>query len=142
MTIAVWPADLPQKLITDGYSYSFADGRLKTAMDAGPPKMRRRFSSAVRPAAGQFYGSADDMARLERFWMEETGGGALPFVLPDQNSDGLGLQADDGTQLLDDHGQPLINTASWLALFGETPPQRQVVSGLIWKAAFTLTILP
>ena len=140
--IPVWPTDLPQKLLSDGYSYGFADGRLKTAMDAGPPKMRRRFSSAVRPVAGQFYGSEDDMARLERFWAEDTAGGALPFLIPDQNRDALALLTSDGLQLQDDQGRPLINTAWWLVLFGDTPPQKQVVSGLIHKATFTLSVMP
>lgn len=138
----VWPADLPQRLLQDGYSYGFADGRLKTPMEAGPAKMRRRFSSAPRPVAGQFYGSEDDIARLERFWNEETAGGSLPFLIPDQNRDALRLATDDGLQLLDDQGRPLINTAWWLVMFGDSPPQKAVVSGLIHKASFTLVVLP
>ncbi|PJI56004.1 hypothetical protein CTI14_00275 [Methylobacterium radiotolerans] len=142
MTFPTWPADLPQKLITDGYSYSFADGRLKTAMDAGPPKMRRRFSAAVKAVAGQFYGGVDDVVRLERFWNEETAGGTLPFLIPDQNLDGIGLQTEAGVQILDQSGQSLLNTGTWLVMFGDTPPSGQVVSGTIYKATLSLTILP
>jgi hypothetical protein len=128
--------------LADGYSYGLADGRLKTAMDSGPPKVRRRFSSATRPVSGQIYGSIDDMARLERFWMSETAGGVLPFVIPDQNTDGLMLVTEDGAPLLGDDGQELANSSYWLAMFGDAPPQQSVVSGLIYKANFNLTILP
>ncbi|MGG3810996.1 hypothetical protein ABEV34_05005 [Methylorubrum rhodesianum] len=140
--IPVWPADLPQRLLQEGYSYGFADGRLKTAMESGVPKMRRRFSSVARPVSGQFLGSEDDMARLERFYDEETGGGALPFLMPDQTRDGLPLATEDGLQLLDDQGRPLINTAWWLVMFGDTPPQKQVASGTVYRISLTFTVLP
>ena len=140
--IPVWPADLPQRLLQEGYSYGFADGRLKTAVESGPPKMRRRFSVSPRPVTGQFLGSENDMARLERFWLEETGGGALPFLMPDQTRDALPLVTEGGVQLLDDQGSPLINTAWWLVMFGDTPPQKQVASGAIYRISLTFTVLP
>lgn len=142
MAIPVWPGDLPQRVLSDGYSYGFADGRLKTAMERGPPKTRRGSSAAVKLVSAQIYGDQNDIARLERFWIEDLAHGALPFLIPDQNRDELALVTDDGLQLLDDQGRRLINTAWWLVLFGETPPQAQPVSGMIHRSTFTLTVLP
>lgn len=82
------------------------------------------------------------MARLERFWLEETAGGSLPFLMPDQTRDALALITEADIQILDDQGRPLINTAWWLVMFGDSPPQQQVVSGLIYKASFSLSVLP
>lgn len=142
MPIPFWPSDLPQRLGIEGYGQGLADGRLRTSMEAGPPKMRRRFSSAAKPVQGQFLGFANDHARLERFWNEETGGGSLPFLLPDQTRDALPLLTDDGTPLLDDQGRPLINTAWWLCLFGENPPALAAVGGPIYRITVSFTVLP
>ncbi|MEZ0253573.1 MAG: hypothetical protein ACAH20_21885, partial [Methylobacteriaceae bacterium] len=91
MTIPVWPTDLPQRVLADSYSEGLGNGRLRTAMETGLPKMRRRFTLAARPVSAAFRVSADGKARIERFFNEETGGGTLPFLMPDQTHDALAL---------------------------------------------------
>lgn len=141
--IPYWPADLPQRVLADSFSETLADGRLRTAMETGHAKSRRRFSSAPKPVAAAFKVTPDQKARLERFWEEEIAGGSLPFLMADQTADALVLLADDGLQLLDDAGRPLVNTAWWLVLAGDTPPAFTTRNrGLTYTAAFPLSVLP
>jgi hypothetical protein len=141
--LIVWPAELPQRVLASGYSESLGDGRLRTQMETGPMKVRRRFSAVARPIAASFRVSPDGKARIERFWWEEIGGGSLPFLMPDQTHDALALLADDGLQLLDDQGRPLINTAWWLVMAGDAPPSfTPLQRGIAYTAAFPLVIMP
>ncbi|MCG5247985.1 hypothetical protein [Methylorubrum extorquens] len=143
MTIPSWPAELPQRVLADNYSEGLGDGRLRTAMETGVPKTRRRFSNAGRPVSAAFKVSPDGKARIERFFNEEVGGGALPFLMPDQTHDGLALINGGGLQLLDDQGRPLINTAWWLAIFGDSVPTFQTRNrGVSYIASFPLVVLP
>jgi len=48
MAIAVWPADLPQEVLFDGYKERPAKVLLRTPMDAGPAKVRRRTTAGIR----------------------------------------------------------------------------------------------
>lgn len=78
-----WPDDLPPITILKGSSERWPDVLIRTKMDAGPEKQRRRFTSAptvwrmVHPAY-----SGADVARLESFWADDLSGGALPFAAP------------------------------------------------------------
>ncbi len=74
--LIVWPAELPQRVLASGYSESLGDGRLRTQMETGPMKVRRRFSAVARPIAASFRVSPDGKARIERFWWEEIGAAA------------------------------------------------------------------
>lgn len=141
--IPFWPAELPQRVLADNYSESLGDGRLRTPMEAGPPKIRRRFTLAARPVSAAFKVSPDGKARIERFFREEVGGGALPFLMPDQTHDGLALTTETGLHLLDDQGRPLINTALWLVTFGDSVPVFQTRNrGVSFIASFPLLVLP
>lgn len=141
--IPYWPSDLPQRVLADSFSEGLADGRLRTAMETGHAKSRRRFSSAPKPVAAGFKISLDEKARLERFWLEEIAGGSLPFLIPDQTRDGVALLADGGLQLLDDQGRPLINTAWWLVLAGESPPAFTTRNrGISYTATFPMMVMP
>jgi len=141
--IPYWPLDLPQRVLADTFSETLADGRLRTAMETGHAKSRRRFSSAPKPVAAAFKVNADQKARLERFWDEEIAGGSLPFLIADQTADGLVLLADAGLPLLDDLGRALICTAWWLVLASDSPPAFTTRNrGLSYTAAFPLSVLP
>lgn len=143
MSVPSWPAELPQRVLADNYSESVGDGRLRTAMETGVPKTRRRFTLAARPVSAAFKVSADGKARIERFFSEEVGGGSLPFLMPDQTHDGLALVTEDGLQLLDDGGRPFVNTAWWLVMFGDSVPTFQTRNrGVSYIASFPLVVLP
>lgn len=154
----VWPAELPQHPLQEGFLKTFGDGRLRTSMENGPPKVRRRFSSAVRPISATFRMSLDQHARLERFWYEDTIGGSLPFLIPDPVYDGSILIASDGSPITCPDGNSMLVdgnvvpetlggvitlTAWWLVLFGEQPPSAPTRNrGLSWQVSITLSVMP
>lgn len=142
MAIPSWPSDLPQRPSQQGYSVGFGDGRLMTEMDAGPPKMRRRYTSTVKPVAMSFVGDANAVARFERFWDIDLKGGSLPFTIVNPIMHGMKLVTETGTTVTDELGNPILVAAYDLALMGKSPPQVTPVGGLDYRISCTLTKLP
>lgn len=73
-----WPVSLPS-LELDGYAETAPDVVLRSQMDAGPAKVRRRFTAGVRPIAGQVTLTAAQTATLDAFYVTDLAGGATPF---------------------------------------------------------------
>ena len=146
MSIAIWPQDLPQRVLADGYQEGVRDGRLVQAMDKGPPKMRRRTSAAVKPVQAAMVVDFNGRARFERFWNDDTAGGVLPFYVRDQALDSLalGVSADGEAAgpLLTAHGAPVLIAASWLCQFAEEPPSVTAMDGIWFRISFGLLVLP
>lgn len=142
MAIPVWPSELPQKFVQDGYGRGFGDGRQFVAMGQGPAKTRRRYSAVVKPVSGLFMASADQLARLERFWDEETDGGALPFLIIDAVFHGAPLLTDTGDILTNEDGVPLLIESWWIAMFGESAPEATAVSHDHYRISVQLNVMP
>ncbi|WP_026191329.1 hypothetical protein [Methylosinus sp. LW4] len=142
MTIPVWPASLPQRILRDGYSEPLPDGRLFTKPSAGPPKSRRRYSKAAVPITATIVVDYASKARLERFWVEELDWGSLPFIMPDQTHDGVPIFTSAGVPLLTSAGVPILVTAYWLVMFQENSAPKFDPLGVQFRAAFTLLKLP
>jgi hypothetical protein len=140
MAVPVWPSELPQRVLRDGYSEKMRDGRM-FSRTSGPGKVRRRFSSAVLPVSASIVVTYAQKARFERFWTEETAEGSLPFIMPDQTHDGLPLLDGGGLPVLDGGGLPVLITANWLARFAQETPQI-TPWGLQFMASFQLDVLP
>lgn len=66
--MATWPAELPQKLLVDGFQYSQQDGRIRTAMDAGPEFQRQRFTAVPIQFGGRIEVDATDHATFWSFF--------------------------------------------------------------------------
>lgn len=79
-----WPATLPQKFLTDGFSDEEPDLVLQTQMDAPYQKSRRRFTAGVRNFTGKIYlsfeGGNDQLSTFRDFYSENC---AIPFLFPD-----------------------------------------------------------
>ncbi len=71
MANPTWPASLPQRVAVDGYGEGPPDTTVRTRMDAGPAKVRRRFTAGVRPLSLQI--------DLDGFFGTTLLGGALAF---------------------------------------------------------------
>jgi len=79
MANIVWPSSLPQRPTVGGYQERFADTVLRTAMETGAAKTRRRFTAAPRQIEVTFRVNAAQAATFKSFFEETTAGGALPF---------------------------------------------------------------
>lgn len=73
-----WPAGLPQELPLGGRE-SEPDMLLRSDMDAGPAKLRRRFSAAPRPFQMELAISDAQRTTLRTFYGTTLLGGALSF---------------------------------------------------------------
>lgn len=143
MAIAIWPYDLPQRFITDGYQSGFAENRVASQPEIGPPKLRRRTSASPRPVTGQLVLSANQRARLERFWIEEIDEGIQPFWFPDQELDGHQLTTEGMLPLQTQAAQNLLIAGWWLVQFPVDAPPTWGAEGPIYRrAALQLLILP
>jgi hypothetical protein len=66
--VATWPAGLPQKPLADGFSEQAQPIILRTDMDVGPAKMRRRYTSEVRVYGMEMLLTTAQVATLETFY--------------------------------------------------------------------------
>lgn len=137
----IWPTDLPQSMLVEGFETNQRDGRLRSSTDIGPPKMRPRTSAAIKPVSGVIRCTQDQTARLERFWAEDTRGGILPFMIPAQVFNNAWLLTDDGSPLLTDDGEQILIEDWWLALFAEPPPERPRQRSVVWSCPLSLSVL-
>ena len=74
-----WPTSLPQQISQRGYRESLADNVIRTSVDAGPEKRRRRFTSAVRPLSGSMTMTSAQLDILTTFYDDDVASGALAF---------------------------------------------------------------
>ncbi len=135
MSLIYWPADLPQQVRQSGFSTQLRDGNQRTKTDAGPGKVRRRFSAAARPLACSVLLDRQQLARFERFHDEEIALGSLPFIMPDPIFEGAEL---DG--LLTEGDAPLLIVRANLVRFTEAP--QWVTAGPAFQVSLPLSILP
>jgi hypothetical protein len=74
-----WPTSLPQHVLEQGYNEQVPDQTIETQMDAGPAKVRRRFTTAPRRFGVVVVMDPDQVALFETFYLETLAGGSLPF---------------------------------------------------------------
>lgn len=79
--MAAWPASLTK--LSHNMDVTQLDGSVRTPMDAGPSKVRRRFSAV--PFYFQMTLAADDteLATFETFYADTVEQGSLPFDFVD-----------------------------------------------------------
>ena len=79
MAVPAWHVDLPQELFVAGYSGTFPNVTIKSDMDAGPAKVRRRFTAGVEPVSGTMIMTAAQLATFDTFYNTTLLGGSLRF---------------------------------------------------------------
>ena len=87
--MATWPSDLPQYFEADSYSYEPGSGVIRTQMDAGAPKVRRRFTAVYNIHRGAMVMSRTQFTTYFQPFVDTTlGGGVLNFDFPNPIDDG------------------------------------------------------
>ena len=74
-----WPASLPQRILQRGYRESLTDNVIRTSVDAGPEKRRKRFTAAVRPLSGSMTMTSAQLDTMMTFYDTDIGSGSLAF---------------------------------------------------------------
>jgi len=80
MAAPPWPANVPLSFLHGTYQEAMPDGRLRTEMDTGPAKLRRRTTAAPRPMAGTIHIDGTQLTILVNFWTMTTYYGTLAFT--------------------------------------------------------------
>lgn len=77
--MASWPASLPDYVLVDGYEESAPNTLVRTQMDKGPDKVRRRYTAGVRTFAAQLELDGTQVETFDTFAITTLEGGALSF---------------------------------------------------------------
>jgi hypothetical protein len=115
---ATWPASLPQALLYEGAQEKAPNEVVRTQMDAGPPKVRRRFTAGVRGFPGQLSLTKAQVQTLDDFYLVTLQGGALKFSWRHPR------------------------TGAAVDLRFVEPPSYSAAADDVWKAALSLELLP
>jgi len=115
----MWPATLPQAPLAQGFAERAPNTVIRTAMEAGPDKVRRRFTAGVRQIDCQLRLTPAQVTALDAFFEDTLAGGALAF----------------------DWAHPRSGEAATLR-FVEPPSYAPVARGRLWQAQLRLEILP
>jgi len=78
--MVAWPASLPQSPLIAGFEEDVPETALRTEMDAGPAKLRRRFTASVRPIKYPLILTETQVATLDTFYVTTMQAGTLPFT--------------------------------------------------------------
>jgi hypothetical protein len=77
--VADWPGTLPAAPQLRGFEEQPANTLIRTEMDVGPAKVRRRITAGVRPHKMLFHMDAAQLEIFDQFYTDVLGDGALPF---------------------------------------------------------------
>lgn len=81
--MADWPLSLPQNPLQDGFSEDLPRLTVATEMDAGPAKIRRRFTAGVTKYQFEFVMTLAQLNTFKTFYETTTQGGSVKFGFPD-----------------------------------------------------------
>jgi hypothetical protein len=119
MSNPTWPVSLPQRPLVQGFSEQAPDTLIRTQMEAGPPKVRRRFTAGIRTMGLQLHLTSEQVETLDGFHDATLQGGALAF----------------------DWVHPRTGSAI-TCRFAEPPGYAPIARGRLWTASLKLEILP
>jgi hypothetical protein len=77
--MATWPSDLPDYPLLNGYSEAPQSGVLRTQMDSGRPKRRKRYNAPPTQFNVQFNLTGSQLQTFEDFFETDLEFGALGF---------------------------------------------------------------
>lgn len=78
-----WPTSLPQKFLENGFSETLAPTVLRSDNDAGPPKVRQRFTASFDQISGAMHITAAQRVTLTDFYKNTLAGGSKTFLFDD-----------------------------------------------------------
>jgi hypothetical protein len=74
-----WPAELPKTILLAGLLAKQKSNVIRTAMDAGPQKSRRRYTASTKTFTGKMLLTAYQRDVLEYFYHQDLYDGVLRF---------------------------------------------------------------
>lgn len=117
--VDAWPATLPQVVLSQGFSQSIGDGRIRHQPDTGPAIVRRRSTAMPKAMPCQIDVDDDQWEDLLEFGEATLLGWTLPFTFTDPGG---------GSDLL-------------VRFADDLPSRTENVPGY-WRVSLSLEILP
>lgn len=117
-TEILWPEDLPQSPLLDGWQETLPDNVIRSDMEQGPAKLRRRSTAASGKMGLQFLLSPAQCLSLDLFYTNTLQGGVKAFAFTHPRHGGA------------------------LACRMESPPQYSPAGGGYCRVRLSLEILP
>lgn len=78
---ATWPVSLPPRPTLQGYSEELPSTAIRSAMDTGPAKVRRRFTAAAIPFKVRWMLNASQVEDFRNFFRNDVYDGSLSFMM-------------------------------------------------------------
>ena len=82
MATETWPVSLPQSFLQRTYKKSHGSNVIQTKMSVGPPKSRRRATTAVTYHSGSMSMTSSQLDAFETFFWSTIAGGSIDFDFP------------------------------------------------------------
>lgn len=86
MTNIMWPTSIPQLLRLDGQKAQRKNNVIRTQMDAGPSKARKRYTVSEKLFEGTIIVTEEERQILENWYRDTLGDGTLRFAMKDPQS--------------------------------------------------------
>lgn len=77
--MATWPTGIPDYVLQNGYTESPPNNIIRTQMDKGPAKIRRRTTANVRPISAMMELTAEQVEIFDSFFVDDCKDGSLRF---------------------------------------------------------------
>lgn len=84
--MAAWPGTLPQNFQIQGYTETGAQNTVRTKMEVGPDKVRKRTTSEVRVVQGNMWLTAAQYTIMRTFYETDHNFGADTFTKDDEHA--------------------------------------------------------
>ncbi len=78
-----WPLTLPQSFLVNGLREEGTDNVIRSPIDTGPAKTRRRYSAKTKPIQGSMLMTQAQYLIFKTFYEDTIADGALEFDMPD-----------------------------------------------------------
>lgn len=116
--MAAWPGTLPQYVDQSSYAEQPPNVTIRSEMDAGAAKLRRRFTTGPRMFNVAVQLDSTQLSTLDTFYVSTLEHGSLPF----------------------DWVHPITRAAAEFRF--TAPPSYRAVSGLVFEVSLPLELLP
>ena len=116
--MAVWPISLQEFVNRDTFDYQIGDTRIKSQLDIGPEKVRRRMTKSVDKMSATIWVTGAQYTTLYNFFDVTVNGGVDPF----------------------DFTHPI--TGATLSVRFVDPPRYRPVGFDIYEASISLEVMP
>jgi len=84
--MAAWPGTLPDFFQVGGYTEKGADNLIRTNMDVGPAKVRRRTVTNIRSIVGNMWLTSAQYTAMKTFFEVTQAYGSLTFTMDDAHA--------------------------------------------------------